>query len=174
MLCALFSNRSELHTPTASPLNFALLHCMLTTIFRRRSWIGLLVLCEVSSVSVSRLLFFVDRYCLGNPMSYFCRCDRHASSVVSDSSLSSKLFVTTVFVMTADTTTLSLSTPSLIVQQLTSVRSDSSSTRFPAVGRSTLRVLPPPRLIHSFSSTLILFMFLHLSSCSRRRIFTRF
>ena len=32
---------------------------MLTTIFRRRSWIGLLALYEVSSVSVSRLLFLV-------------------------------------------------------------------------------------------------------------------
>ena len=112
--------------------------------------------------------------CLGHPTSYFCRCNRHTSSVLSDSSPFSKLFVTTVFVTTADTTTLSLLTPSLIVQRLTSIRSDSSSTRFPAVGRSTLRVLPPPRLIHSFSSTLILFMFLHFSSCIQRHIFIRF
>ena len=104
----------------------------------------------------------------------FCRCDWHASSVVSDSSSFSKLLVTIVFVTTADITTLSLSTPSLVIQQLTSIRFNSSSTRLPTVGRSTLRVLPPSRLIHSFSSTLILFMFLHLSSYSRRRIFTRF
>ena len=45
--------------PTAFLFSFALLRFMLMTISRRRSWIGLLVLYEVSSVSVSRLLFLV-------------------------------------------------------------------------------------------------------------------
>ena len=86
----------------------------------------------------------------------FCRCDWHASSVVSDTSPLFKSFVTTVFVMTVDTTTLSLLTPSLVVQQLTSIRSDSSSTQFPAVGRSALRPILSPRFICSFSSTLVI------------------
>ena len=52
--------------------------------------------------------------CLGHPTSYFCRCDRHTSSALSDLSSLSKLFVTIVFVTTADTTTLSLSTHHLL------------------------------------------------------------
>ena len=45
--------------PTAFLFSFALLRFTLMTISRRCSWIGLLVLYEVSSVSVSRLLFLV-------------------------------------------------------------------------------------------------------------------
>ena len=75
---------------------------------------------------------FFDRCCLGHPTSRFCRCDWHASSAVSDSSSFSKLCVTTMFVTTADTTTLSFSTPSLVVvQQLTSIRFNSSALGFP-------------------------------------------
>ena len=109
-----FSNRPARHV--IARIGFRaiseLLLSALTTSCRRRSWIGLPMLCVASLVSVLRHFFWSLLPWSSNVV--FCRCDRHTSSAVSDSPPFSTMSVTIMLVTTADSITLSLSTRHLL------------------------------------------------------------
>ena len=197
----LLSNRSTPHvtTSTALPCNLALRHFVLMTSSHKRSWIGLLVLCAVSSVSVSRF----DRCRFGNPTSYSCRCDRHTSSAMNSSSPFSTMFVVIALVTTVDPPIFSLSrliiAPTPVLGAIANLMTLANSfvtiivfmtsycvsrplhlpvtelpwlslTRSLDVGRNALRLPSSSRLTHSFSLTLILS---HLSMSLHLSLYSR-